>query len=263
MLPKFSRVIGMDKLDGNFKDRTGEKFITNEGYEVEIIEYIDSKNCTVQFTYNKYIKYNVAYSDLEKRWIKNPLHPSVQGVGYLGIKMESNISSKPSCKKWKSMIKRCYSNIEQQKCPTYKDVTVCEEWHNYQNFAKWYEENWKPWMDSSWHLDKDILVKGNRIYSPKTCAFVPQEINKMLLNTISYRGKQPKGVWKHGEKYCAEVTRKGVKERLGTFDTPELAFEAYKKAKEVIIKIVAEEWREYIIAPMYQALLNYQVEITD
>ena len=246
----------------NIKNRVGEKYTTNEGYEVEIIEYYSGKY-NIKFTYSEHIKYGVAIGELISGEIKNPFHPSIQGVGYLGIKSNSNISKSPPFLKWQSMLLRGYNKKFKEKHPTYKDVTVCKEWHNFQNFAKWYDEKWKPWMDKTWNLDKDILVKGNKIYSPETCAFVPQEINNMLLNTISYRGKQPKGVWKHGEKYCAEVMRKGAKERLGTFDTSELAFNAYKKAKETIIKIAAEEWRGKIEDPCYQALYNYQVEITD
>lgn len=253
----------MDKKSQNLKDRTGEKFITNEGYEVEIIEYKSAKDCTIRFTYNNYIKYQIAYSDLERKWIKNPFHPSIHNIGYLGIKSESSISKKPSFKKWSSMLKRCYSEKELEKNPTYKDTTVCKEWHNFQNFAKWYEENWEIWMNKSWDLDKDILVKGNKIYSPETCCFVPQEINKLLVDNKCTRGRYPIGVWKHGDRYCTEVRRKGVKKHLGTFDTPEEAFEIYKPAKEKIIKIAADEWKEYIQHSVYKALYNRQIEITD
>jgi hypothetical protein len=245
------------------KNRVGEKHITNEGYEIEIIEYFGAKNCTIKFNYNNYIKYKVAYSDLEKKWVKNPFHPSVHNVGYIGIKEKSNISSSPSYNKWKSMLERCYNEKALEKHPTYREVTVCEEWHNFQNFTKWYDNNLKPWMDKSWHLDKDLLVKGNKIYSPDTCVFIPQEINKLFLNSINYRGAHPKGVWKNGEKYCAEVIGSKIKERLGTFDTPEIAFGAYKKAKEKIIKIIADNWKNKITPQTYRALYNYQVEITD
>ena len=45
-----------------------------------------------------------------------------------------------------------------------------------------------------YHLDKDILVKGNKVYSPETCCFVPQEINSLLVTSVRSRGDQPIGV---------------------------------------------------------------------
>ena len=109
------------------------------------------------------------------------------------------------------------------------------------------------------HLDKDILIKGNKIYSFKTCCFVPVEINSLLTKTNSKRGNLPIGVSKSGNKYKARLNSN----LLGTFDTSKEAFKVYKVAKEKHIKEVAEIWKSQITKQVYKALLKYKVEIID
>ena len=79
------------------------------------------------------------------------------------------------------MLERCYSQKTQEKHTTYKECSVSEEWYNFQNFAEWMDKNYNYETMQKWHLDKDILFKGNKIYSPERCAFVPQEINVLFL----------------------------------------------------------------------------------
>jgi hypothetical protein len=248
-------------IKGSFKDRTGEKYITNEGCEVEIIQCSHSGNCTVKFLDTHYIKYNVDFADIKRGEIKNPHHPSLLGIGFIGegfYKTKHNYKMTPYYKRWVGMLKRCYSEEYQQKYPTYKGCAVVEEWHNFQNFAKWFEDNWKDYMDS-WDLDKDILVKGNKVYSPKTCCFVPSIINSLILKTKKARGEYPIGVHKSGNKFVATMAKK----KIGSFDTPEEAFQAYKTAKEQYIKEMAEKWKHLICKQVYQAMYNYKVEIDD
>lgn len=185
--------------------------------------------------------------------------PTICNIAYEGTGRYSIQSHPEIHTKWKSMIKRCYST----KYSRYKNITVCVEWLNFQNFAQWYEENWKPWMDSSWHLDKDILVKGNKVYSPETCAFVPKEINNLILNRKMDRGDYPIGVRLLNGSFHSRISIKNKYTHLGVFHTPEEAFRAYKNAKEVYIKEVANKWIGKVAEKVYNALHNYQVEITD
>lgn len=158
------------------------------------------------------------------------------------------------------MLERCYNLEHQERQPTYKGCKVDERWHNFQNFAQWYEENYKE----SCVLDKDILVKGNKIYSFKNCCFVPQDINNLLIKANSIRGKYPIGVSLHKEgRFQVRLNIYGKRIYLGLFDTYQQAFQAYKITKEQYIKEMAEKWRYKITEPTYQALINYQVEITD
>lgn len=241
----------------NFKDRTGEKFITNEGYEVEITEYFRNDNCTIKFIYNGTILKNIEYICLLKKNIKNPYHLSVYGVGYLGVKNKTynSVMEKKIYSIWHSMISRCYNSRDIDNKSTYKYTTVCEKWHNFQNFIDWYTDNYKE----DFYLDKDILFKGNKIYSPETCCLVPCEINALFTKRDNLRGTYPIGVSKDYGKFKATLKKKN----LGRYSTPEEAFQVYKDAKEQYIKEVADKWKDKIDSKVYQAMYNYKVEITD
>lgn len=243
------------------KDRIGEKHITNEGYEIEIIEYFGAFNCTIKFECGIILN-SVIYDSIKKGRVKNPNHKSVFGVGFFGQGVyKTSIQGKNTKQyvRWNSMLERCYDEKSLEKRPSYKDVTVCEEWHNFQNFAKWFDENYIE----GWDLDKDILVKGNKIYSPDTCCFVPPEINNLFIKNDSTRGKYPIGVSKSGVKYRVCFAKNNKIVHIGYYTTPEEAFQAYKVAKEDYIKDTANEWKDLITDKVYEALCNYSVEIND
>jgi hypothetical protein len=178
-------------------NRVGEKHITNEGYTIEIIEYFNRANCTIKFEDNNIVK-NRKYPLITKGIIKNPLHKSVYDIGFRGVGKYTRTTHPKIYQTWNSMLERGYDNDYQKRHPTYKNITVYEEWHNFQNFAKWWEENYNSETMQGWNLDKDILVKDNKIYSPETCCFVPQEINLLLTKNNINRGKYPIGVHKVG-----------------------------------------------------------------
>ena len=237
-------------------ERLGERHPTNEGCWTVIIEYFSKRNCTVQLEDGTVLK-NIAYDRIQKGQIKNPNFPSVYGVGHIGIGKYVtwiNGKSKKYYSVWRDMLGRCYSEKSLEKRPTYKDVGVCEEWHCFQNFAKWFEDNYKEGFE----LDKDILIKGNKTYSSKTCTFIPQEINKLFIISNKNRGKYPMGVSKVKGGFLAKH-----KKHIGIFNTVEEAFQVYKIAKELHIKEVADKWRGQITEPCYEAMYNYKVEITD
>lgn len=244
-------------MKGNgFIDRNGERNVTNEGCEIKIVEYKNARNCTIQFLDTGNFK-KTTYSSFKKGSLSNPLFKNISFVGFLGEGEYSSKNNRKCYNTWRGIIYRCYSERSKLKHPTYKDVTVCKAWHNFQNFAKWFYENQKEYMDESWDLDKDILVKGNKIYSPDTCCFVPKEINVLFTKRQNDRGNYPIGVSynKPYRKYCVKF--------VGYFDTPQEAFKAYKTVKEEHIKEVADKWEDLITSQTYQALYNYQVEITD
>jgi hypothetical protein len=236
----------------------GEKYRTTEGYIIEIIQFFNSKNCTIKFNDGLIIE-NRIYFNVKKGHVKNPHHKSVCEVGYLGVGDYSHKTHPKIYKTWQDMLSRCYDKKCQQKQPSYIGCSVIEKWHNFQLFAKWFEENYKE----NKHLDKDILVKGNKIYSPNTCCFIPQEINSLFTKSNNSRGQCPIGVNKAGNKYVASININYKTIYLGIFKTPCEAFEVYKTAKENRIKEVAEKYKEKITKPAYIALINYQVEITD
>lgn len=161
------------------------------------------------------------------------------------------------------MLCRCYSHKYQEKKPTYIGCYVCEEWLSFSNFKEWFDNNYRE----GYQLDKDILVKGNKIYSPETCCFVPQEINQLLIKCNGSRGQHPLGVSYHSQlnKFQVRMRISNIGKNLGLFNTANEAFQAYKTAKEAHIKEVATEYytKGKINERVYQALMKYEVEITD
>ena len=167
-------------------------------------------------------------------------------------------------KLWQDMLRRCYNSKFVQKNPTYKDCHASENFKYYPYFKEWCNQQ-IGFDQAGWHLDKDILIKGCKIYSEDTCCFVPQEINCALPNSKSVRGTLPSGVIYNNTKtrYRARIQRGYKWESLGTYDTPEEAFYAYKQAKEDYIKEVANKWKDQIDPRVYESLMNWTIEITD
>jgi len=193
---------------------------------------------------------------------KNPYYKLIYNTGFIGegkYRVSKNKKLNKPYSTWFDILRRCYKQDIREKDISYKNTTVCVEWHNFQNFAKWFEDNYIE----GFQLDKDILIKGNKIYSPETCCFVPQEINKLFTKRLSKRGLYPIGVSLINGRIIAQYRANNIGYYLGTFDTPEEAFQAYKVAKEQHIKEVANKWRGQITERCYQAMYNYQVEITD
>ena len=163
---------------------------------------------------------------------------------------------------WNNMLRRCYNEKTRQTFPTYKDCRVCDEWLRFSNFKKWFDDNYIE----GYHLDKDILVKGNKVYSPETCCFVPSEINKLLTKADKIRGNTPLGVGMcQNGLFFARISINKKLYILGTFTSKEDAFKVYKKAKEKHLQEVAIKYyaKGLIKENVYIALLNHKIEITD
>lgn len=240
--------------------RIGQKFTTNQGYTIEIIGKIATKFYTISFENG--ITLNRFFQAIKSGSIKNPNHKSVYGVGYFGIgeyKTSINRKATKNYVVWKDMLRRCYDYKHPEKDPTYKECLVSEEWHNFQIFSQWFDNNYIE----GFALDKDILQKGNKIYSKENCCFVPTEINSLLLKKNLNRGVLPIGVHKSGVKFHSRLSKKNIREHIGLYETKEQAFEAYKIEKEKYIKQVAEKYKSQITEQVYQALMNYQVDIND
>ena len=235
-------------------------FTTTEGYNVKIIEYNGWYNSKIEFDDGTILD-NIILGSLKKGNVKNPNHKSVYSIGYLGI---GSCNSKgiyyQVYNTWKSMFQRCYDKKYQDKQPTYKGCLVVEEWHNFQVFAEWHKENYNPKTMEGWQLDKDLLSQDNKIYSPKTCCFLPKDINLSLQNR---KGKYLQGVRKKTNKFQSIAKTENGRINLGSFETEMEAFEAYRTAKERYIKYLADKYKDAINSKVYEALYNYKVEITD
>lgn len=163
---------------------------------------------------------------------------------------------------WCDMLRRCYSEKYHKKKPTYKGCSVCDEWLLFSNFKRWFDENY---IDG-YVLDKDILLKNNKVYSPDTCCFVPKCINSLLTNRKMHRGLEPIGVSKtYNGVFVANISINGKKRTIARCNNQEEAFITYKQAREKHIQEVAVEYYSQgkITERVYNALINYRVEITD
>lgn len=239
----------------------------NFGSKMIIENYNSYDDITVKFIdYGNLV--HSRYDNFIRGKVKNPYDRSVKGVGYLGegkYKVTENGKMTKTYQKWVAMIRRCYDEEFQGNLKSYKGCTVCDEWHNYQNFAAWYDENYYEIKNEKMSLDKDILIKGNKLYSPDTCIIVPQCINTLFVKSNTIRGNFPIGVsWnKEKKKYESNYFNRNKRIKLGYFNTIEEAFAIYKENKEGLIIHIANEYKEQIPHKLYNAMINYKVDITD
>lgn len=162
---------------------------------------------------------------------------------------------------WSAMATRCNGGIGVS--ASYVGCSMSENFHNFDWFVDWCQIQF-GYGNVGWHLDKDILVPGNRQYSESTCCFVPRELNNLLLRRKAARGDLPIGVSVKGGKYLASCSiGTGRTKHLGLYKTPEEAFFAYKVYKERLVKERAGLYRECVAPRVIEALLSYRVDITD
>ena len=250
-----------------FTDRTGEETYNNFGSKMIITNYRNYKDIDVYFPEYNWTLKHARYGDFKKGNIKCPYEPRVFGIGCIGegkYKASENGKNTKYYDYWNSMLRRCYGR-KQNRDGAYEGCVVKSNWHNFQNFAEWLDNHYYEVPNQKMCLDKDILHKGNKIYSDETCCFVPEKINTLFTKCDKSRGDCPIGVNYHKRYKIYEARCKNGEgsDYLGRFDNIYEAFYAYKVHKEKIIKQVADEYKEYIPQKLYHALYNYQVEITD
>ena len=252
----------------NMNDRIGEINHNTFGSTMVIKEYRNNRDVDVFFPKYDYTKEHVQYKQFIKGEIKCPYEKRVYNIGYLGEgRYNASINGKlTKCYKiWNGMLKRCYYPKVIEKRPTYEGGHVHESWHNFQTFSEWVDENYYEIEGQRTELDKDILCKGNKIYSPSTCVFVPQTINTLFTKRDNCRGDSPIGVVynKSNKNYRSLCCVNGKTKHLGCFDTKEEAFEVYKNFKEQYIKEVADQYKDKIPSKLYNAMMSYEIDIND
>ena len=237
--------------------KLGEIRNNNKGTPMKIIAYRNNNDIDIQFQDEfYYIKEHQTYSNFSTGSVKNPYDRTVFGVGYVGAgkyKTKENNRFTIYYQQWKNMLLRCY--VKEERHRAYEDAKVCEEWLNFQNFAKWYDEHYYE-VNERLQIDKDIKYPGNTIYSPQTCILTPQRINLMFMNKSNNRGL-PNGIIKQGNSYIAKYNH----ENLGVYPTIEEAYyNQTKKKKEVIIQL-ANEYKEIMPKYVYDIIVSYEFDI--
>lgn len=184
----------------------------------------------------------------------------IYGVGVVGMKKihtrrNGIVTVDPIYKSWSRMLERGYSERYKVR-PTYKDVTVCEEWHFFPTFREWALDNG---FDTSLELDKDMLDKGNKIYSPDTCAYIPKWLNQSLSSQQAKRGAWPRGVSYRPRKdpthkelskpYLVYIKVDSKNDYAGSFSDP---FEAHAHWQLLKAEQIERTILKYLLEPSYQ-----------
>ena len=252
--------------DVNYKDCVGKVCKSKSSGDFKIVKYNDKKNVEIQFLKTGF-ETTVELGSIRNGGVKDRYLPSVYGVGVIGDKYPSKVNGvlTKEYKLWTSMLVRCYSDNSKKRQPTYEGCEVSNNFKSYEYFYEWCNKQVGFGVEG-FELDKDLLIKGNKVYSEDSCVFIPTEINSLLVKRENMRGKYLIGVhWCNTKKvFVAQVSRnKGMQEHLGLFKTEIEAFNTYKTAKEAFVKEQANKWKSQIDERAYEALMGYTVEITD
>lgn len=240
--------------------RVGEKRLMNNGYYATIISYGGCKDVTVLFDMSNETV-SCEYSNFKKGLVKPKFLPTVYGVGIVENEKvrdsENNVLK--SYKTWQGMLGRCYDSKFKKENPTYEDCSVSEEWKTYSCFKKWYDVNFYQVDSEIMCLDKDILIKGNKMYSKESCVFAPFRINSIFINMFDKNRSGKIGAYKKGSKFMVNIGTTYI----GIYESEEEAFAHYKTHREEAIRNIAIEYKNKIPKNLYKALIEYNIEIQD
>lgn len=250
-----------------FNNRIGEISVNKFGTKMMIIKYINCEDIIVEFQDEYKYKVHTNYGAFKNGKVKNVYDRTFYGVGFLGDGCYNKTQHTKIYNSWCNMLCRCYM----EPChPAYIDCSVDEYFHNFQNFGKWFDDNYYTVDNETMCLDKDIKKRHNKIYSPTTCIFVPERLNKLFVRNKYKRGNLPIGVgqYKHTSRFIVKcnILDEYCKQKsicLGCFDDVDDAFIAYKHFKESYIKSVVKDYKNKIPKEIYDMIYNYEVKIDD
>lgn len=240
--------------------KVGDTFPTTKGGDCLVIKVKSKGNITVVFKENINHEIVTDYRTLKVGHILNPYFATYFGQGYLGVgkyRMCKNKRPTTSYSAWRFLMIRLFCEKRLLINPTYRECTICKEWLNFQVFSEWFYSCES--YGKGYEIDKDLLVQGNKHYSPETCVMLPQEINKALktvqINSVVAGVRKRKNT----KGYQVRVTEFGKRRHVGEFYTVEEASAAYVEAKERYIKNLALAWANRIEWKAFVALMNWRV----
>lgn len=245
------------------KHRVGEKFIHPIYGEYKIIDYQGAKKVTVEFE-SGYINTTSYYNVKNGKGFRDRFKMTKALIGDVNTLNMSKSDIKKAYGLWCGVLARS-SNVENSKVHhRYQDVICGEDFLTFVNFAKWCDKQ-EGFRKKGYELDKDIIKKGNRVYTGEFCCFVPRYINTLILTSNAKRGELPLGVSEQRSGYTVKVSRPkiGEKRYVGFYKDYREAFLKYKEVKESYIKVVAELYKEEIDEKVYNALYDFSIEMGD
>lgn len=191
-----------EKAELQRNERIGQENKSFLGTTMRIVEYTNSTNIVVQFLDEFIEKVQTTYAYFKKGYVKNPYGRYICGVGIVGKEdiLDENGKLSIEYETWSRMINRCYNNSYRDRDISYLNCTVDERWHLFKNFKNWMksQKNYEQWklLDKK-GIDKDIIIKGNKVYSPENCCLVPEYVNNLFTKHDKKRGQYYIGVSYH------------------------------------------------------------------
>lgn len=243
--------------------RIEEEKIATDGSLMKVVEYLNANDIVVEFQDEFKFRVHTGYNNFKRGYVSNPGAKILYGIGYVGLGEYYPTENKKATKAydaWRKMFDRCYDEKYHEKYPTYDGCSVCEEWWNFQNFAKWFYDNYYDIEGSSMEVDKDWLYVGNKVYSPETCCIVPSIINSCMSTHDKIKNYNlPIGVNLYNKSsYVARCSTYGKRVTIGYYRTPEEAQEAYWKFKIEYIEELADAFKQKIPEKLYSAMKNFK-----
>ena len=156
----------MDYLnDVSYKDCVGKVCKSKSSGDFKILKYNGSKDVEIQFLKTGF-ETSVELGNIRNGKVKDPCVPSVCGVGITGTKYQPTINGVKTKEYvlWCNMLERCYSTNLKKRQPTYEYCEVSENFKSYEYFYEWCHKQ-VGFSNKDWQLDKDLLIKGNKLYS--------------------------------------------------------------------------------------------------
>lgn len=244
--------------------KSGDIFQLNDGGSCTVVEHFSWDKILIRHNDSFAHTAIVESGNLRKGAVRNPYHPCVYGVGFIGVgphSVRENGRKSPAYTQWSGIIQRGHSGIFKKENPSYDDVSVSPEWHNFQEFSDWFYKQAHS-MSPGFQIDKDLMIIGNREYSPKACSFVPSQINSLLNDCAGRRGLLKQGVTfeKRRNSYVARISIKGRPMKIGRFPSENLAYSAYIEAKIRYVREMAEEYKLVLHPTVYDNLKNWKLD---
>ena len=240
------------------KFNRGDEVTSSRGTVVKLVEKVSKSHWLVEIVATGDLR-RVNQSYLNNGKFVTPVCRTVYGIGYLGngkfVCRDSGVITNEYCA-WANILKRCYTEYKGNITPdSYKDVEVCDEWHNYQNFAEWYTSNVKKFTEYNVvpKIDKDLKSNGVKLYSPSTCCFLPNIINSAIISNKP-NAKLHNGVAMHEGKFHASIMHRYKRISCGSYNTLEEAVHAYKKKKVEAIRELANDYKHVLDEDVYKLL---------
>jgi hypothetical protein len=239
----------------------GQIFPTKRDGDVFVMGIEDKHHYQIIFIEHPY-KTTVRADTLFSGHIRNYMRPVVSGKGYIGdgpwiTSVKGKLTK--TYKVWNDILQRCYAPRHENHVRNWADVTVHDEWLNFQNFAPWYEKHIDSFgpVNFKWELDKDLLFPRNRQYGPDVCCVLPQHINSLFNDSRHTRGELPLGVTRTRNHFQARVSVFGKCQDCGHYKTIREARIAYWNAKFKSIQSAAIQYWNYLPEPLAFRLLNF------